>query len=451
MKKFLRKIKKKLFYNNELDNMINTLNNEINTKLDNVLNVLNNVTLLNSNNIELTKNIYPYLKFKNVEMLSLEKEKNNKVRVLLCGFYGAPNLGDELMLQTILEKLPKDIELTIMLSENIDFDITDYPPSNFIHYPKNMMDINDLAQYFDVIIFGGGALIDDYIYPGQQYQMPLGYILINLSKRAIQYNKKVILYGLSCNDKFEYDDYLQKLEFVINNCSYVSFRDTNSIESLKRHFDVSKINLVDDLIFANSMLKKEKILEYSNVDNYINVGIIMICNEDNYHLIKKILKKLLQNKKIKITLIPFYSYCNNDANIYNRVIKEINSNRIELFNETINFKKLIDIVDKQKYIISMRYHGSLLALLRGKTVLSIIYDVHRHYKNKMNYIYDCYGFKKHTLNISDINDNKLDDAIKELLSSNDTNIISTNVYSTAAKTLDNVLKKYIGGNNDKKN
>ena len=79
------------------------------------------------------------------------------------GFYGAPNLGDELMLETLLQYFPsfKDVDLTIMLSDNPVYDIGSYPAVNFIHYPKTRYDFNYLAQYFDTLVFGGGAIIDD--------------------------------------------------------------------------------------------------------------------------------------------------------------------------------------------------------------------------------------------------------------------------------------------------
>lgn len=85
----------------------------------------------------------------NLEYLNL----NNCVsrnKVLIVEFYGAPNLGDELMLLTILNKLSSFdniLDIAVMMSENYNFDITGYPKCKIIHYPKNIIDINTFLLY----------------------------------------------------------------------------------------------------------------------------------------------------------------------------------------------------------------------------------------------------------------------------------------------------------------
>ena len=151
---------------------------DLNNKLDLLQTELNNVKSLNEllfNNIQIEK------KFMNFEMLTLDSNVTKK-RVLLAGFYGAPNLGDELMLEVLVSKLKKldNIDLTVMLSENRDYDITKYPNFKIIHYPKSILDINILANYFDTVIFGGGALLDDHDYNYYNNQLTLSNFLINI-------------------------------------------------------------------------------------------------------------------------------------------------------------------------------------------------------------------------------------------------------------------------------
>lgn len=81
-------------------------------------------------------------------MLSLKNNQFNKKKVLICGFYGAFNLGDELMLQTILKNLKNvsNLEITIMLCDNPYTDTTKYGKCKFIHYPRTRNDLNIIAN-----------------------------------------------------------------------------------------------------------------------------------------------------------------------------------------------------------------------------------------------------------------------------------------------------------------
>lgn len=85
----------------------------------------------------------------NLEYLNLDNCVS-KNKVLIVGFYGAPNLGDELMLLTLLNKLSSFdniLDITVMMFENYNFDITGYPKCKIIHYPKNIIDINTFLLY----------------------------------------------------------------------------------------------------------------------------------------------------------------------------------------------------------------------------------------------------------------------------------------------------------------
>jgi polysaccharide pyruvyl transferase WcaK-like protein len=55
--------------------------------------------------------------------------------------------------------------------------------------------------------------------------------------------------------------------------------------------------------------------------------------------------------------------------------------------------ELVDTMTPLSAIISMRYHGTLIATAIGKRVLSINLVSHEHYLNKNKYIYEHYGVK----------------------------------------------------------
>lgn len=261
----------------------------------------------------------------NLEYLNLDNCVS-KNKVLIVGFYGAPNLGDELMLLTILNKLSSfdnTLDITVMMSENYNFDITNYPKCKIIHYPKNIIDINTLANYYDTVIFGGGALLDDSDYNLNSNMLSLGTTLINLAHRMITCKKKVILYGLSSSYELNNKEYIRKLNYVASNASYFSLRDTNSLKVLKNYgINTDKIKIVHDLVYSLDYYKYNKTFMK---DSYIKVGLIYVCNENNYdklcELTKAIVKYFKDNKKnYKIVMVPFYEYLNNDTSYYKKLL-----------------------------------------------------------------------------------------------------------------------------------
>lgn len=417
---------KLLIYNKNITEQINSMQNHIND-LSNINNVL-----LNDIKSELT--------FINPETMTLDNNEK-RIKVLLMGFYGAPNLGDELMLEVFVNKIKKNenIDLTVMLSENKGFDITHYKGFKILHYPKSILDINIFANYFDVIIVGGGALLDDNDYNSYINGLTLSNTIINLSMRMIAFNKKVILYGLSTASKFTDKNYIKKLDYIINNATYVSLRDTNSINKLKKYnIDTSRIKLVDDVVFS---------YDYSNFSHmtnktFIKIAICYILNDKTINILKENLNWItsyLKNKNIKykIVLIPFYEYCNNDTIYYKNIIED-NFENIIISDYPYNYDDIKSLLVDVDYMISMRYHGTLLANLFGIQNINILYDVHSHYDNKMNYLYDNYHFIKNQILFSKLDKNNFLKSFETMLTKKN-KAINKSYYIKSNSDIDHAL------------
>lgn len=411
-------------------------------KIDNNEQILKDLLSNLLSNINKTNKIIDEFKYTNLEYIDLKSKMNvNKKNLLLIGFYGASNLGDELMLETLLEQINSlgEFNITIMLSENVEYDITKLPKCNIIHYPQNLLDINVLADCFDVFIFGGGAIIDDYKY-NVNYQMSLGHILVNLSLRAITYNKKVLLYGLSSNFSFNDEEYIKKLRMISNGNVQFSLRDNNSLETLKKfNINVDKIKLVHDIVLSNSYLMKFN-KNVNNNSKKIKIGLIYICNENNYLKLVDITKgiiKSLNNYDYDLNFIPFYEYTNNDTKYYQKIIEEIGNEKLNLKNFPNSFQETIDVLNNQDIIISMRYHGTLLSGILNKKTINIIFDEHRHYKNKCNYLKEKYKIDDGTINFSEIDSQSIEKLLLTLIK----NKKKENNYDEVLKEANEQIKK----------
>lgn len=345
----------------------------------------------------------------NSELLTLRE--TSKKKILLVGFYGAPNLGDELMLETLFQYLNKNkkIEITVMINDNEFYDIDEYPPVNIIHYPKTKYDFNYLASYFDCVVFGGGAIIDDIHYEKENsYKGDLGTILIKLSEKFITWNKEVITIGLSSISEFSNQKYINKLTEIIDKSLYFSVRDTNSYKTLQKYCKCNKksIHVISDIIMAN---KKLEIIKDKS-EKLTDIGIVWIPYEENNDKLKQLLKKL--NKNYKIHLIPFYEYTNFDTNMYNKILNELNLDNVIVEKYQNSMIGITETYKKCNLIIAMRYHGVLLGNLLNIPTISICYDNHPHYYNKMKFLSEIFE-DKNIIMISKLNPNTINENINK--------------------------------------
>lgn len=419
----LRKIYHKLFRRQvEYKKYINNLLLETNQNVKNTQNQLNNMKCELNFIDDKIKTILKEIEKVNNEYLFI----NEKRDVLIVGFYGAPNLGDELMLFTLLSYLDCDsLDITVLLCDNYDYKISDYPKVKFIHYPKTRYDFNILAEKFNYIIFGGGAVIDDKQYlKKDSFKYDLGTILIDLSLRGIAFNKKMIYLGLSSNYNLSNQEYIKYLEYIIENAEFFSVRDPNSKKTILKAISTlneEQIVLIDDLVMANSNLTNPISL---NKSKNVIVGIVWVCTEENMKVLRKLLFRIKTNyPKYHIKLIPFYDYVNNDINMYNKIFDKLeDKENIEILPYNNTIEKIVYTFDKCNYIISMRYHATLISLARNINTISICYDKHAHYLNKISYINDLFKNKNNFSFTELIKDEKQYDLIIKSLNSEKTSI-----------------------------
>ena len=323
------------------------------------------------------------------------REKTKKPRVLVCGFYGAKNIGDELMLEAILKLIPVDsLDVTILLSNNYDLDASEYAPFKVLHYPKRSSDIAAIAENFDAVILGGGAILDDleYVYRGQYSTM--SYILMSITKAILKKGGQVFVYGVSANDKLSDETFIKDLNYIIQHSDFFSLRDTNSLQVLKEAgVKIDKVKIIDDVsIYGlhNKVLKMKK-----SEDGSLCIGLNLILYEDRLAEYKRIIKSLVDyfEKPIKIVLIPFYDYGDSDKILLNRLINEVGGKPVkcELTKQPNNIEDLLGIYEQCDYVFAMRYHAVLMAALMHRHAVMIDFQKnHRHYLNKNSYIKTTY-------------------------------------------------------------
>ena len=328
--------------------------------------------------------------------LSMLRDDPQKIRVLLVGFYGGYNFGDEVMLQVLLEILAKrkDIHVTVMLSENaVYYDAAIHGDIDIIHYSRTFSDFSHLSSYFDALIIGGGALLDDKTYR-QDYRhfLNLSAIVCELPAYFKAKDKPAVCFGLSTNVSFSDTQYISSLSRTINGFSYFSLRDSYSYDVLRSSgMPVERIEVIDDLLLAHSYWINLS-LDLHNREENKTVAITWYNEPALQGLLVDLIKSLLQeNPSVKVCLVPVYEFQNADTDYYQQavgllpdeIIKHVS---IESYPTTL--EQAVKCFGKCSVAINIRYHAAVVCGCLGIPQVLVVWKNHPHYPNKMRWVSD---------------------------------------------------------------
>lgn len=283
-------------------------------------------------------------------------KKYNKKKVLISGYYGFDNFGDEAILQTLIAELNKlNCEITV-LSSNPKKTAENYNVKSIKSF--NMLKVFWNTLKTDVFISGGGSLLQDVT----SIKSLIYYLL--LLNIAILSRKKVIIFAQGLGP-FKNKKGAFWVKNTLKNCTYVSVRDKKS------HYLLKKWGINSDLVcdpFFDIPLDKP------NQQAIVGVQLRQTKNL-NINYLKKLAEYISKNfKNKKIELYSFQDILDLDVcRKFQEFLKEYG-----MKSEIISGKtplEMIKHVSTLEYMIAMRFHAVLTAVRFGIKTLAISYDM----------------------------------------------------------------------------
>jgi len=357
--------------------------------------------------------------FKLKNILNRKKFKQKKVAII--GWLGAFNLGDEMMLDVTVKEMKRRGHTLTLLAHKIDDKVRSRYAGHKIVARRPLSDesLNKVLEENDTLFVNGGALIDDDHYENDG---SLARDISRLARQFIDNDKNVIVYGVSTNAELKNQQLIDDYSYIIDNASLFTVRDEFSKAELAKNADAEKIQVVDDIEFADEVITtKPRLLRSRKI-----ISLIAVFNEGTIGQLKTLFEKIIDQSKASIRVISFFDEDDNDAKYIEKLKNELGDKRfaIDEISSPTNSEELYNALTDSEVVVSMRYHGSLFANAIGKPVITIDYDNHPHYLNKNKYLLDQYGYGKSTIKLSHINELAIHDVEKLLDSteSTDTNI-----------------------------
>ncbi|CEN76776.1 polysaccharide pyruvyl transferase CsaB [[Clostridium] sordellii] len=283
------------------------------------------------------------------------------MRVVISGYYGFKNIGDEAILKAIITSLKEeaeDIEITV-LSNN--------PKETKILYNVNSINRWDFKQIYkilkssDGLISGGGSLIQDVT----SSRSILYYtFIIALAKFA---KKPVFVYaqGIGPINKI----INRKItKYFLNKVEYISLRDKESSDLIKSIGVNKSFDIVPDPVMG---------LDFKFTEQYnINKDYILISVRDwktNTDYLKQIASacNYFLDSGMEIKLISMHG--KEDEKTSKKLADMINGN-VEILTHDIDINEQMKYIKNAKIMIGMRLHALIFAGNLGIPMIGISYD-----------------------------------------------------------------------------
>ena len=292
-----------------------------------------------------------------------------KYKIVISGYYGFNNAGDEAMLLAILQALRKTFhapDITVISGNpsatSETFGVETVP--RFGIWP-----ILKALFRSDFLISGGGSLLQDVT----SWKSMVYYLTIIIV--GVLFRKRVYLYSQGIGP-VRYRVIRIILKHVLNHVDAITVRDTESKGFLQRLGVHRKIYTTADAVLSlepADMSLGKKILERNGIDGSRKLVGIAIRNWKDtprwMSELKKCVVRLVSDKNCDVVFIPMQFP--EDA----KAAEEMgNLNHVHILKEGYTIEELMSLMGNMDVVIGMRLHAMIFSALMHVPFLGISYD-----------------------------------------------------------------------------
>lgn len=300
-----------------------------------------------------------------------------KKQVLLLGSYGQDNLGDEAILEILVDVFKsRGFGITVNSSNPVKTEKT-FNINAFS--TKLFCDVIKKVKYFlfaDLVVFGGGTLLVEHKdYFGRITRRPL-YLTSFILMISRIFKKKTVLLGVGVE---AIDTRLGKLltKFCLQISKVVIVRDTSSLkfaEAIAR----KKIFLGADIVFLQKPERRRTAKNNCSMIGFAPTYWLRGSKQEKDDFIifqSRLLKILSKNKQNKIFLIPFNTGNGrkNDVWLCKELVRLTGNKRIEIVVKK-SPKDMFEFMRSLNFLVGIRLHACIFALLLNLPFLAISYE-----------------------------------------------------------------------------
>lgn len=299
-------------------------------------------------------------------------------KLIISGYYGFRNSGDEAVLQSILNALQKQSQAAGIAIEPIVLSIDpEWTAATYGVKSVHRMKLGEVRQAISDsagLISGGGSLLQD-VTGSKSIPYYLGII-----KLAQWMGKPTFIYAQGIgpvNRKL----FHPLIKSVFRKCAYVSVRDEQSCQLLQNMgLDRNKIEVVPDPVLGLELPDRAEAPVRADSE-LKTVGISVRYWEESRLELDAIAEGLVQactKTPLHLRFLPFHHPSDNEASSYviQKLEKEIAAvgGTVSLCEDAIHPQQMLREVAECDALIGMRLHSLIYAAGRRVPLMGISYD-----------------------------------------------------------------------------
>lgn len=292
-------------------------------------------------------------------------------KVVVSGYYGFNNIGDDAMIETFSKYfLENNIDATFLSKDpyntNKKYNVKSISRDNIIEIIKSI-------KQSDILISGGGTLLQDITKVISIWY----YLIVILIGIMLKKQVYILFQGIGpINNKFN----IWITKRILKKVNYIILRDKKALDEMKKlGFDTTKTIVATDVVFAMQMpskdnnieLIKKYILDYKEENKYIGVSLRPWKKHGEYSKFAKLLDEISKKYNAQIIFFPFHKTQDYDFSI--KVKEKMESNSYIIFDDLLP-SELAGMMSLMYLNIGVRLHSLVFSVIGKVPVAGISYD-----------------------------------------------------------------------------
>lgn len=294
-------------------------------------------------------------------------------RVVISGFYGFDNAGDEAILQSMISELRKaraDINIVVLSAD---------PEMTARRYNVEAVDRSNIVKIYTAIknsnalISGGGSLLQDTTSLSSMWYYSGIIMLAFILKRPVfAYAQGIGPVTNGFNIKL--------LKYIMKKADGVSVRDKKSLQELKRIGVERNVSLTVDPAFLIDSIPKGAALKLLSEENGGNelirpkIGFSVRRwkgGVDISAIIAQVADRASKELNADIVLFPLHYH--KDLDLAEEIAEKMNEPAV-IVRKNYASEELMGIYGVMDLNVSVRFHGLVFSITNGVPVVAISYD-----------------------------------------------------------------------------
>ncbi len=294
-------------------------------------------------------------------------------KILMSGYYGYNNSGDEAILTTIydnIQKMDRNIDITV-LSRDPEETKAKYGFKNVVSRFDFFKVLSEIRKC-DILLSGGGSLLQD-----TTSTRSLMYYLFIIKWAKIMH-KKVMLYANGIGPVSK-ERNRRMVKRVVNKADIITLREQDSKDELvNMGITNGSMYVTADPVFTMEPVSREcskELLKSAGIPTDKGIIGVSVRNwkNDNDFINKFALICDIIYEKFDKNIVFIVMHNPNDKNISKLVMDKM-KNRSYILDKSYSPKEIMGMIGEMELILSMRLHTLIFATKQRVPIVGFVYD-----------------------------------------------------------------------------